>query len=243
MKACKYVTVILVISVMLANAPPVGAQCIFIGQLLPRSVNDPYEYARSLIDSLTFVRSSADQATSFVQSTPLPLHVVALKKLRDDYKCAADMVKKFGSSGDMWISVTAGGVSLSYDAMSQLYQKYVSDLTQVLDKAGKGQTPPVGSTRNQFADLVRAIQDQLVIVMQGILQTEFALVEWTDQTAQAKQTGRLRITEGQKQALMKQITKDFKSTVQDDSTPLEVTAALLHQFLSERVGIDRALKR
>jgi hypothetical protein len=243
-KICYWLVLVSVMLLaILASKTSVEAQCTFVGQVLPRSINDPYDYMRTVIDSLSFVRSSADQATSFVQSSPLPLHLIPLKKLQDDYKCAADMVGKFTSSVDKLISISAGAGSSSYDAMSQLYQKYVSKLTEVLDKAGKGQTPPVGSTMNQFADLIRVIQDQVVLTAQAIGQSEFALVEWTDQTLQAKPTGRLRINEAQRQALIKQIEKDFKSTVQDDSTPFEVTAALIHQFLSEMVSIDRARTR
>ena len=128
MKTCKYLAVILVISVMLANASPVGAQCTFVGQVIPRSINDPYDYVRTVIDSL----SLAHQATLGVKSGANPTQMLLeLKRARDDYNCAATMVEKFESSVDMWINLIAPQVYVSYYTVSQLYHKMVSSLTQV----------------------------------------------------------------------------------------------------------------
>jgi hypothetical protein len=129
MKTCKYLAGILVISVVLAGAAPVEAQCTF--PVPSRSINEPYDYTRAIIDSLSF----AHQANSWVKSGSAPESLLyGLMRARNDYKCAADMVEKFQSSADMWIQLTAPNIYLQYVGMSQLYQKNVSALTQLLDQ-------------------------------------------------------------------------------------------------------------
>ena len=238
MKTCKYLAVILVLSVMLANAPPVGAQCTFVNQGIPRSINDPYDYVRTVIDSL----SLAHQATLGVKSGANPIQLLLeLKRAQDDYNCAATMVQKFESSVDMWIKLTAGMGSASYLTVSQLYQKMASSLIQVLDQESKGQGSPLGRAIDQASDLSRSVEKSLESLGQIILQSGgYPVVEWTDQTLQAKQTGRLRITESQRQNLMKQIEREFGlATVRTGPRPgpqptLEVAAIVLYQFLSDR---------
>jgi len=235
MKTCKYLAVILVISVMLVSAAPAEAQCTF--PVPSRSINDPYDYTRTIIDSLSF----AHQANSWVKSDSVPASLLfGLKRARNDYKCAADMVEKFQSSADMWIQNTASLIYLQYDGMSQLYQKNVSALTELLDQVSKGQTPPSGSTMNEFADLAVAREEWLELLAQAIIRSTYSLVEWTDLTPQGKPTGRLRITESQRQNLMKQIEKEFGSaTVRSGpragpQPTLEVAAIAFYQFLSDR---------
>jgi len=116
-----------------------------------------------------------------------------------------------------------------------------SSLTQVLDQESKGQGPPLGRALDQATDLSRGIEKSLEILGQAIVQAgDFPLVEWTDQTLQAKQTGRLRITQSQRQNLMKQIERKFGSaTVRrgprpDPQPTLEVAAIVLYQRLSDR---------
>jgi len=238
MKRCKYLAVIFVIGVMLANALPAGAQCTFVGQVIPRSVNDPYDHVRTVIDSL----SLAHQATLGVKSGANPTQLLLeLKRARDDYNCAATMVEKFESSVDMWINRTARHVYVSYNTVSQLYHKMASSLTQVLDQESKGQGPSLGRALDQATELSRSVEKSLEILGQAIVQAgEFPLVEWTDETLQAKQTGRLRIIESQRQNLMKQIEREFGlATVRTGPRPgpqptLEVAAIVLYQFLSDR---------
>ena len=235
MKTCKYLAEISVITVMLVSATPVEAQCMF--PLPSRSINDPYDYTRTIIDSLSF----AHQANSWVKSGSAPEALLyGLQRARNDYMCAAYMVEKFQSSADMFIKMTAPAVYNNYDAMSQLYQKNMSALTQLLDQVSKSQTPPLGSTMNQFADLAVIREEGLELVGQAIVQSTYSLLEWTDQTPQGKPTGRLRITESQRQNLMTQIEKAFGSaTVRSGpragpQPTLEVAAIALYQWLSDR---------
>src|SRR2546425_8681801 len=183
MKTCKYLALMLVSSMMLASAASIEAQCTF--PVPSRSINDPYDYTHAIIDSLSF----AHQANSWVKSDSAPESLLyGLMRARNDYKCAADMVEKFQSSADMFIKRTASMVYINYDAMSQLYQKNVSALTQLLDQVSKGQTPPSGSTMNQFADLAVAREEGLELLGQSIVSSTYSLVEWTDQTPQGKPT-------------------------------------------------------
>ena len=236
MKTSDCLAVFLVFSVMLATTAPVEAQCTF--PVPSRSINDPYDYVRTVIDSL----SLAHQATLGVKSGANPIQLLLeLKRAQDDYNCAATMVQKFESSVDVWINLTASQVYVSYDTVSQLYHKMASSLTQVLDQESKGQGPPLGRALDQATDLSRGIEKSLEILGQAIVQAgDFPLVEWTDQTLQAKQTGRLRITQSQRQNLMKQIERKFGSaTVRrgprpDPQPTLEVAAIVLYQRLSDR---------
>jgi hypothetical protein len=236
MKTWNYLAVVL--SVMLANAAPLEAQCTFVGQVLPRSINDPYEYVRTVIDSL----SLAHQATLGIKNGANPTQLlVELKRARDDHNCAATMVGKFKSSVDKWISATAATGYVSYLTVSQLYQKMASSLTQVLDEESKSQGPPLGQALDQASDLMRDAEKSLEILGQVILQAGgYPLLEWTDQTPEANQTGRLRITESQKRNLMKQIEKEFGlATVRTGpragpQPTLEVAAIVLYQWLSDR---------
>jgi hypothetical protein len=217
----------------------VGAQCAYVSQVLPRSVNNPYEYVRTVIESLSFAHQASLVITSDTSATYEGL-VTNLKRARDDYKCAASMVEKFESSTEKLIKATAPAVSYSYETISQLYQKEVSAVTQYLKQVSKGQTPPRGSTLDQMTDLGRSMDKSLEVLAQAIVQAgSSALVEWTDQTPQARQTGRLRITESQRRALMKQIEGAFgthtiqKGPIEGPQPVLEVTAIVLYQWLSD----------
>jgi hypothetical protein len=197
------------------------------------SVNDPYQFVSAGIESFGW----ANQAGSRVNKDGLDLVslLIELKQTRGDYECAAAKVIEFVTSTDEDINKNAQALHTIYKELIVLYDRSVSQLIQSLDDINKGNHSP-GRMADRLSDIVVSKDEWLRMMLGVAANSTYALVEWSKE---GKTTGRLRITESQRQALMKRIESTFTlATVRDGPKAgqgfAEGAAAGVYKFLANR---------
>jgi hypothetical protein len=199
-----------------------------------RVVNDPYDFVRALVDSLGRAHEASRRITGNEENVAL---VLRIKQARGDYSCAAAEMKGFDGAHDTFIARPARLVLGVYTAVVQLHEHVVSDITTFLNEAARGQGAP-GRATDRVTDFIVGRDDMLRMLMQASAMSMYALVEWSKEGDQ-KVTGRLRITEAKRLALMRNIENTFGAeNVRQGMKPgqqfAEGSAAAVYSFLADR---------
>jgi len=214
--------------------------------------DDPFDYAKRLIDSLGWASSAISRMPSDepIKTTPqqteaeiinsLSDRTLSLKLASEDFRCAAQSLEDYQQSKNKGISTSAKAASAAYTALMGYNQEMVEENLRVLEgwsrvRRGTSPSAPSMATSVKFlTDIGVKIDDAWQGLLYALPPAEWALVEMPAKEGTPPST--LRIRSDQKKTLLSAVESGFPKTKQaceEHPKYLEAAACLLHDFLSQ----------
>lgn len=191
-----------VVVLMLAGCATPGIVEAFCPPTIPAPMNDPAAYVAAIITSLTVAQQADARIASNASFADM---LLGLKAAREDYRCARTRVSPFAPSPDRFIRDSADMFLNIYAGLIVLNDKMNKEVVALLDQSSSQGLGTFLDTITTLRTKSDELRKSLYVASLG---STYPLVKFTEQ---GDSTGSLRLTERQRQGLMRQLEKAFGS--------------------------------
>jgi hypothetical protein len=207
---------------------------------------DPFDYARRLIDRLGWASSSLSRMpseesmksiegkTDEEAKSSLWDATLGLKLAAEDLRCAAQSIANCQQSKNKGIATSAKAAYAAYTALMGYNRRMAKENVDLLDRWSRLAAPNTGGTADFMTELGVKIDDAWQRLLYALPPAKWVLVEMPTKKDTPPST--LRIRSDQKKTLLSVVESSFPITKQkceENPKYLEAAACLLHDFLSQ----------
>lgn len=207
--------------------------------------DDPFHYAQALVEGLSYASAgleSRDNALKEYRESKdvfegLTALMYGIKAEQKDLSCAARMLKGPQKSTNKFISDGAAIVAMAYLGLIVNGNTEVDLIKATINDAASEDDIGLGDFLEKVADISLKRNESWKLFAQcATAAARWGLLDYPD-GPNALPRG-LALTRDQRQTLIRRLEKEFGTSIrkgpQAGQSSLEVTAAVLHQFLSDQ---------
>jgi hypothetical protein len=204
------------------------------GQCFPTSVQkeDPYSYMASLIDALAYGQQGLNWLTGPNLKEDLDI-LVALRKSRDDYLCAASQAAPYSESKNEIIRKSASGTVLVFSVLAKQNDDFVNQYSATLNPINDGTYKP-GTVMEKHAEMKTSYDSTWMTLVPTVILATYAVVE---ADAKTHLMSRLALTTDQREELKRKLRSAFGYDVakgtKDGQSPVIAAAASLYDVIGD----------